>query len=285
MFGSEKRRYKKMQQVEDQYRVIGRDGAPDTFLAANTGAWDALKDMDLVSYAALGLLAGAKDAFNAGRPENLQAYMVDPSSFKYSYPRTAPERRREVIQEITKGSSDPTEAIQELLAQIPADKMQNVLDTLLYAEAMQERNLNAVTMAALVVLGANPAALIDGKEGRILLAACAHKAALPVVKMLVEHGATFDATLFMMKIEGYSEDTVKRVEAYRDQIVGTPAAQNAAKDAKIDQLMEMVHDLTQKVGHLESGQLQTPPAPANDVPPSPLATPSRITAKKILGGP
>jgi len=72
-----------------------------------------------------------------------------------------------------------------------------------------------------------------------------------VVKLLLDNGANFRDSLFLMKIKGWDEASIKKLKAYREEITGEPAMAEV-DPAFLQEMKQMIIDLTKKVDDLTS---------------------------------
>ncbi len=125
-----------------------------------------------------------------------------------------------VLKAARKGTS-----ISDLLESVPEENRQSILDeALLHIIEYSSNQPNIeVPVAALVKAGADPDAEIKGHKGFIFARAISNQKSPAVIKSLYEGGASFKNALFIMKINGYADSTVERLNAYRENFGDKPA--------------------------------------------------------------
>ncbi len=226
---------------------IGKSGTVEEFTAANKEAFDLKMGARQEE-----LLKGAVSAFLEGNPENVQEMIKNHDSFKiYSWPSTNKDMATEALFQVTKGSSDPGSIIELALLNVAEDKKQSNLEHRLF-NAIYYGIGDEAFVGNLLKAGA-PANGVSsqGFAGYMLAGAISNSRSPAVVEALYKNGASFKDALFMMQANDFKEETIKRLKVYRENITGEPAMIEVTPET-MQQLMEMVSDLTKEVKDLKS---------------------------------
>ena len=234
-------------EIFKNYFEIGKNATAEEFRAANKKA---LKKRNPYT-AQLELQRGAIQAFSEGRPENVQTVLSNLDEFRIKTRHNRYDTSFEDISVIasllrlTEGNDNPSAAISLALEKIPEQAKQGVLDNLLY-KYIYSYGATTTFVDGLLKAGANANAF----EGQILAQAAARSRHISVVKLLHDNGASFDDALFTMQTKNWEQKFINGLKAYREEITGEPATEDAKTQATMAQLLEQVAVLTEKVGDL-----------------------------------
>ncbi len=246
---------------------IGKNGTVDELFLANNAA---LAKSD--APAQKELQRGAIEAFNDGRPGNIQTILSNPDTFKTwsYYPKDRKDPAIEILIALTAEGERSAEIINLALDQLSEERKQQVLDKTLL-EVVRGYNYVESFVTALLEAGADVNAAFDGFKGLILARAVEKTQPPAVIELLYKNAASFDDALFVMQANNWNEELVKKLKIYREKMTGQPATEEGEvlQELKLlrQEIAEMRQDLTSRLP--APPKVRTPRSPGEKNSPAP----------------
>ncbi len=227
----------------------GKNGSVDQFLAANKAA-------SLIPDAGAGqqeLQNGAIQAFKEGRPENVQAVLLNRDDFKID----GKDAVADILLKLAGGNDKASDIINLAVAKHTEQGKRSALSYALN-DAISRNIGDKSFYEALLKSGAN-ANVENGRgfTGVILANAVTQHHSLSVVKLLHEKGASFDDARLLMQSDKkfWGTDCIESLNAYQEKITGKPAGITGDLSPKvleiIEQLQQQVKDITERLDRVE----------------------------------
>jgi hypothetical protein len=219
------------------------------------------------------LLDGALQSFHEGRPENIQALILnaDLDSF-YNHTRY-------ILFRMSEKSDDKLADIKLALAKIPEEARENFLSKVLHSAILYKTDLYVTGRepfySLLLQAGADANAPINGCAGAILAKAVSCHHPISVIKLLHDNGASFKDALTTMYNGDYSADSKDTLKHYQQELEDKPATSEAAPSAAeeaLRQMLEQVGELTERVSALTE-EVRSLKSPADATTPEKKAAP------------
>ena len=220
------------------YFEIGKTGTADEFLHAFK------KRMKGASYEAMDdgtnkLRRGALEAFLEGRPENIQAILLNAEDLDQ------PNLAAHTLLDIAEASDNKLHAIMLSLEGLYGAQKEACL-----SKALQNAIRNHVGdedfYALLLQAGADPNGGSSNSHGTTLFVAV-DKGSPATVKLLHEHGASFDVAISWAEKRAQSKELLDRLNYYKENIEGRPDDLIEIRQETLDLLMDQVRELTERV--------------------------------------
>jgi hypothetical protein len=276
---------------EKEYRNIGRNGTPEQFIetfrellgtdkvrpGVLISRWE--KQIYLRDKADI-LFAEAAEAFYEGRPENVQAFFERGKDIKFGkvfYDKNYFSLATEKLLDLLRSNRDMEADIGLALAKVSPEDKQEILNLAL--EKAAGPYWKHMFVGPLLESGADINVEFYGVAGSILAAAICYPgytygAPPSVIKLLYDHGASFDAAREVFLSDEYNKryngkgERLERLEFYRAALEGKPDAAEIKHDVveiKMEdfQLMqEEILRLTKEVERLSSAPAANANQPA-----------------------
>jgi hypothetical protein len=214
------------------------------------------------------LLKGAAEAFHEGRPENIQIAMSNAQSLGDRGWGILYDFRCSIFSILLKGRNDQAADIDLALEKLSPQDRKKLLNSTLHdaVSLVGQEDLIPILLNA----GADANARIKNNQGDILVAAATRGATFPVIKLLHEHGASFDDALNTMSTGSYTLENIEKLKLVRTRLRAQPESEtkpttSAPTDIqdlrdKMERLQEQVDLITKRLPPLQEAP-STPPPP------------------------
>jgi hypothetical protein len=201
---------------EAKHTKIGKNASEDKFLEAFKKF--SASDWAPSTHKVRNLIEGALQAFNEGRPENIQTMLLNAKSVEsrldpFKYPYLVPS----ILLKLTEKSDEKLGVVNRALAKIPEADKESVLS-------------NALKTAICKSVGEEP-----------------------FFALLYEAGASFDIALSNMQALGADPDDINRLKFFQERIEGEPAAAEpipSPTDETMPVLIDVMQQLLEQVAEL-----------------------------------
>jgi len=193
------------------------------------------------------LQKGALQAFQEGRPGNLQAMLAKPSDFTiYDYYGSSETVDCEkILSGLINGNDRQVAIITLALLKVPEPEKQEYLNQRLY-NSVRENYYGEELVSTLLQAGANANGDFGGFTGAILARAIENSRPQAVVDLLYKAGASFEEALFYMKAKKWDDKEIKALKAYQQKITGKPVTVEVEPEILLE-MRQMIADLTEEV--------------------------------------
>ncbi len=196
------------------------------------------------------LLQGAIQAFNEGRPENVQHILTNPQKFRTyrDYYGNNVDVATQTLTTLVTGKDYAVEILTLALAKVPAEAKQDILNQTLVSHIFNSGKPSETFINTLIEAGADAnAPTKDGFKGHVLAFAVEKSKPLPVIELLYKNGASFDDALFLMQVKKWKKESMDNLKVYREKVTGQPATEEGEILKVLKLLREDIAEMTKRL--------------------------------------
>ncbi len=238
------------------YFKIGKTAPPEEFLktykskAKNTDYNNNASDM----------IAGALKAFGEGQPTNVQAilsHVQELESYNYSNMATR------VLSQLPEKFGGKDKDLEMALAELPEKDRKDFLSKALYT-AVNYRIGDDKFCELLLKAGEDANYAVGGHAGIMLVVATCNQQSMNVIKLLHEHGASFDDALMTMHCQNRRNDDIERLKFFQQKLTGaaeqkpaglaSPDLQSDDVRVLLAEILEQMKEITKRLPPLPEDQ-------------------------------
>jgi hypothetical protein len=231
-----------------KYAKIGRDGTVDKFVEAFERVANPHWSYETAREKRKILADEAVRAFHEEHPEKVQVMLAaNPARFKrgdYYHAFVA-----DVLYKISEKNEDRLADINLALASVPEENRKEILSRVLYDAVCDREMCKEPFVDVLLKAGTDPDAVVDGQAGHILFKAIQCCRPEPVIKLLADGGASFEAALTLSQTRDYYKKDVGSILLYQEKFAKKPAAATEEL-SEIQQLRDEMRALNGQFGEV-----------------------------------
>ncbi len=243
------------------YFKIGQTVTPDQFLTT----YKSKAQNNEYSNNARDMIAGALKAFGEGHPANVQAALAHVEELQsYNYTNMATR----ILHQLPERYGDKLKDLEMAIAEVPEKDRKDFLSKALYA-AVNYRIGDDRFCELLLEAGADANYAVGGHAGIMLVVAACNQQSMNVIKLLHEHGASFEDALMTMHCQNRKTDDIERLKFFQQKLTGVAEqkpASLAAPDLQSDdvrvllaEILEQMKEITKRLPPLPEEQNNAKP--------------------------